>query len=59
VRVAIATVVVLASIAIGSYGLWLIATVDREFQPRGSVGVACTAVAAALLAVSALTLRRR
>ena len=47
----------LFAIAIGSYGVWLIATVDSEFQPRGSVGIACVVAAAAVGAVAALALR--
>jgi hypothetical protein len=59
VRGGIGTLLLLIALAIGSYGVWLIATVDAEFKPRGSVGVVCMAAAVALAASSWFALRRR
>jgi hypothetical protein len=61
VRAAVATLLLFVSIVVGSYGIWLITTVDSEFRPRGSVGVACVAAGVLFLlcAVTALALRRR
>jgi hypothetical protein len=59
VRARIGTLLLLMSLAIGSYGVWLIATVGSEFRPRGLVGVVCVVAAAALSATSWLALRHR
>jgi Mg2+ and Co2+ transporter CorA len=57
-RVAAGTILLLLSLIVGIYGVWLITTVPGEFAPRGSVGVACVA-ASAIVGLSALALRRR
>jgi hypothetical protein len=59
VRTGIGTLLLVMSLAIGGYGIWLITTVGSEFKPRGSVGVVCVAVAAALGASSWFALRHR
>jgi hypothetical protein len=59
VRSGIGTLLVLISLGIGSYGVWLIATVGSEFRPRGFVGAVCMVAAAALGATSWLALRHR
>jgi len=49
----------LISLAIGTYGVWLIATLESEFEPRGAVGVLCVGAAVGFAATSWLALRRR
>jgi hypothetical protein len=58
-RRAAGTVLLLLSLLVGTYGVWLIATVGEEFEPRGSVGVACVAGAALVFGFSVLALRHR
>jgi hypothetical protein len=48
----------LVAIAVGGYGIWLIATVDSEFEPRGSVGIACVVAAVVVFVVTALAFRK-
>lgn len=58
-RLAAGTILLLLSLLVGTYDVWLIATVGQEFEPRGSVGVACVVGAAVVFGLSALALRRR
>ena len=56
---ALGSVGLLVALVVGSYGIWLITTVDREFEPRGSVGVVCVVGAAIVCIASALLVRPR
>ena len=41
-------VLVAVAVAATAYGLWLVATVDREFAPRGTIGTLSLILAAIL-----------
>jgi hypothetical protein len=45
------------AVAAAAYGLWLVATVDREFAPRGAVGTLSLILAAILGGVAFVTWR--